>query len=150
MKLRWNCHRVIDRMDLKILNLNSYFAGGQIGSLLANVLGGVILNCDHDRWENIFYYFGGGGILSALLWYFFVFSDPESHPTITAEEKLYLREAIGCTQRKKVSIDRISECLAIGQILTTNHYNLFVFLESRICPMEVHINIGTCMGAHHC
>lgn len=77
----------------------------QIGTLLANLLGGIIIEYVPGGWEAVFYIFGGISVVWFLLWCVLCYNDPSSHPFISESEKLYLKETIGETERKKVGHD---------------------------------------------
>lgn len=70
--------------------------------IIANVLGGIIVQ--FWGWPSVFYVFGILGIVWFVIWCLICFSDPESHPFITEEERDYLAKTIGSTQRDKVTI----------------------------------------------
>ncbi len=53
--------------------------------LLANKLG----------WESVFYVFGVLGIVWFLFWWWLVYDTPQSHPTITRQEKEYILRSLG-------------------------------------------------------
>lgn len=79
-----------------------YYTGVQIGTVLANLLGGIILQYVPGSWEAVFYIFGSASVVWFLLWCVLCYNDPNSHPFISEKEKLYLKETIGETERKKV------------------------------------------------
>lgn len=75
--------------------------GVQIGTVLSTFLSGFIL--EYLGWPSVFYIWGAIGVLWFVFWCLLCFNDPSSHPFIKAEEKKYLQEAIGSTERSKVS-----------------------------------------------
>ncbi|XP_024084290.1 putative inorganic phosphate cotransporter isoform X2 [Cimex lectularius] len=77
------------------------FAGNQIGTVVSSALTGLLLKYWHGGWPNVFYLFGTLGVLWYILWCLTVYSDPDSHPYITQEEKDYLKETLGCLKRRK-------------------------------------------------
>ncbi|XP_065213583.1 putative inorganic phosphate cotransporter isoform X2 [Planococcus citri] len=77
------------------------FTGVQIGTVLANLLGGVILEYMPTGWEAVFYIFGTVSVIWFLFWTVLCYNDPNSHPFITEREKLFLKETIGQTERNK-------------------------------------------------
>lgn len=69
------------------------FAGSQIGTVLGTLLSGVLLK--HYDWSSVFYVFGAMGVVWWLLWDLLCYSDPNSHPWISDDEKKYLEDQIG-------------------------------------------------------
>ena len=98
---------------------NVSVSGGQIGSLFANIFGGLIMNYGDGvgNWPFVFYYYGAAGVLCSLAWYLLLYSNPEEHPHISEKEKLYLQQTIGSTHRKKVSSPTVR--LLISESLPT-------------------------------
>lgn len=72
--------------------------GPQVGSITTNLLTAYIIAV-YKQWEIVFYFWG----LLALVWYvfymFMCFSEPSTHPFITADEKEMLGKEI-----RKVSV----------------------------------------------
>uniref|UniRef100_A0A182MUR7 Major facilitator superfamily (MFS) profile domain-containing protein n=1 Tax=Anopheles culicifacies TaxID=139723 RepID=A0A182MUR7_9DIPT len=66
------------------------FGGGQVGTILGNLLSGVLLH-NIEGWSSVFYFFGGMGVLC----------DPESHPFISEKEKAYLKQELGTLERDR-------------------------------------------------
>ncbi|KAK9693158.1 Major Facilitator Superfamily [Popillia japonica] len=79
------------------------FAGAQLGTILANSLGGVVIHATNS-WASVFYLFGGIGILWFILFSLLCYSDPESHPFISDDEKNYLRKEIPNINNKEKKI----------------------------------------------
>ncbi|XP_073975331.1 sialin-like isoform X2 [Rhodnius prolixus] len=75
------------------------FAGVQIGTVVANVLSGILL--EYYSWPTVFYVFGVVGALWFIVWCLTCYNDPSSHPYITDEERIYLATTIGATARNK-------------------------------------------------
>ncbi|KAL3272432.1 hypothetical protein HHI36_013913 [Cryptolaemus montrouzieri] len=67
------------------------YAGSQIGTVLANSISGALIHSTRT-WASVFYFFGCMGCLWTLLWTLLCYSDPESHPFISTEEKDYLKK----------------------------------------------------------
>ncbi|XP_047119767.1 putative inorganic phosphate cotransporter isoform X1 [Schistocerca piceifrons] len=76
------------------------FAGSLIGNIVANAVSGVVIEATQS-WDSVFYLFGGIGVLWFILWQLLCYSDPNSHPFISDEEKKYLNETIGNVDRKE-------------------------------------------------
>lgn len=86
------------------LNRQFNYSGSQIGTCVSNIVGGYILEyAPGCAWKLVFYVFGSCGIIWYVLWQFLCYNDPQSHPFISEEEKIYLQKEIGCFQRKKVN-----------------------------------------------
>ncbi|KAL6443630.1 hypothetical protein ACFW04_001629 [Cataglyphis niger] len=66
------------------------FAGAQLGTVLANLLSGLILHS--YSWPAVFYVFGGIGLLWFLVWVLICYNNPYEHPFISEREKKYLHE----------------------------------------------------------
>ncbi|CAH0564297.1 unnamed protein product [Brassicogethes aeneus] len=69
------------------------YAGSQIGTVVGNSVSGALIASTND-WASVFYLFGAISIIWVVLWFLLCYSDPESHPFITEEEKKYLSEEI--------------------------------------------------------
>uniref|UniRef100_A0A6B2ED52 Putative permease of the major facilitator superfamily protein n=1 Tax=Phlebotomus kandelakii TaxID=1109342 RepID=A0A6B2ED52_9DIPT len=76
------------------------FGGGLVGTIVGNSISGVLLH-NIDGWGSVFYFFGGLGCLWFVLFVVLCYSNPESHPYITDEEKAYLKEELGTLERDK-------------------------------------------------
>ncbi|GAB0095292.1 putative inorganic phosphate cotransporter [Sergentomyia squamirostris] len=76
------------------------FGGGLVGTILGNSISGVLLH-NIDGWHSVFYFFGGLGCLWFVLFVVLCYSNPESHPFISDEEKAYLKEELGTLERDK-------------------------------------------------
>lgn len=66
------------------------FAGAQLGTVLANLLSGLILHS--YSWPAVFYVFGGMGVLWFLVWVLICYNNPYEHPFISEREVKYLHE----------------------------------------------------------
>ncbi|XP_050432551.1 putative inorganic phosphate cotransporter [Adelges cooleyi] len=75
------------------------FAGVQLGNVLANSLSGYIIYYTSGGWPNVFYFFGFTSLVWFCVWCCTVYNDPHSHPFISVEERNYLCQTIGGTQR---------------------------------------------------
>ncbi|KAM7352154.1 uncharacterized protein ACRADG_004794 [Cochliomyia hominivorax] len=71
--------------------------GGQVGTILGNLLSGVLL--DAYDWPVVFYLFGGLGVVWFIFFCFLCFSDPASHPYIKPSEREYLEREMGSIVR---------------------------------------------------
>lgn len=72
--------------------------GGQVGTILGNMISGVLL--DAYDWPVVFYFFGGLGFLWFIIFVFICYSDPTTHPFIKPSEKEYLTKEMGSIGRK--------------------------------------------------
>nr|CAD7199800.1 unnamed protein product [Timema douglasi] len=77
------------------------FAGAQIGTVVSTALSGALLHYTSWGWPSVFYTFGLMGVLWFILWVLLCYNDPSSHPFISDEEKKYLDETLGSTDRGK-------------------------------------------------
>lgn len=66
------------------------FAGAQIGTVLSNILSGLIL--DSNTWPAVFYVFGGIGVLWFVIWVLICYNNPYEHPFISEREVKFLHE----------------------------------------------------------
>lgn len=73
--------------------------GGQVGTIMGNLLSGVFLESYH--WSFVFYFFGGLGVVWFVIFIFLCFSDPSSHPFIKPSEREYLIKEIGTIGRNE-------------------------------------------------
>ncbi|ALC39778.1 dmGlut, partial [Drosophila busckii] len=73
--------------------------GGQVGTILGNMVSGVLL--DAYDWPWVFYFFGGLGVIWFVIFIFLCFSDPSSHPFIKPSEREYLVKEIGTIGRNE-------------------------------------------------
>ena len=46
-------------------------------------------------WESVFYVFGVLGLVWFLFWWWLVYDTPQSHPTISRQEKEYILKSLG-------------------------------------------------------
>jgi sugar phosphate permease len=69
--------------------------------VLANKLG----------WESVFYVFGVLGIVWFLFWWWLVYDTPQSHPTISRQEKEYILRSLG--RYTSHALDYILESLSL-------------------------------------
>ncbi|XP_058815568.1 putative inorganic phosphate cotransporter isoform X1 [Topomyia yanbarensis] len=76
------------------------FGGGQMGTILGNLISGLLLH-NIEGWSSVFYFFGGMGVLWFILFTVLCYSNPESHPFISDKEKEYLQKEMGTLSRDK-------------------------------------------------
>jgi ACS family sodium-dependent inorganic phosphate cotransporter len=55
-------------------------------------------------WPSVFYVFGSLGVLWFIAWTLLCYNDPQSHPFISDEERIFLEKSIGGIDNKKVSL----------------------------------------------
>jgi MFS transporter, ACS family, solute carrier family 17 (sodium-dependent inorganic phosphate cotransporter), other len=67
-----------------------YLSGSPVGTIIAFPLTTWVITS--FGWPAVFYIFGALGALWVILWHFFGASSPESHPTISDEERRYIVE----------------------------------------------------------
>ncbi|CAH0564298.1 unnamed protein product [Brassicogethes aeneus] len=78
------------------------YAGGQIGTIVSNLISGTLIHNTHD-WASVFYLFGGLGLVWVVLWHLLCYSSPETHPFISDEEKEFLRKELGSVSNEKLA-----------------------------------------------
>ncbi|XP_046659305.1 putative inorganic phosphate cotransporter isoform X1 [Homalodisca vitripennis] len=78
------------------------FAGAQIGNVVSMAVGGLLMRYTEGGWVNVFYVFGAIGLVWLALWEILCYSEPESHPFISDEEKQFLMtQSVGQLKRRK-------------------------------------------------
>ncbi|KAL0272128.1 UNVERIFIED_CONTAM: hypothetical protein PYX00_005217 [Menopon gallinae] len=67
------------------------YAGAQFGTVVSMPLSGLLSEYGFaGGWPSIFYVFGAIGTLWCLIFFFTVYEDPESHPSISPQERKYI------------------------------------------------------------
>uniref|UniRef100_A0A8C0N542 Major facilitator superfamily (MFS) profile domain-containing protein n=1 Tax=Canis lupus familiaris TaxID=9615 RepID=A0A8C0N542_CANLF len=66
--------------------------GAQLGTVISLPLSGII--CFYMNWTYVFYLFGIVGIIWFILWIFLVSETPETHKTISRQEKEYILSSL--------------------------------------------------------
>ncbi|XP_043919793.1 sialin-like isoform X2 [Protopterus annectens] len=74
-------------LERSILLTISY-AGTQLGTVISLPLSGII--CYYLDWTYVFYIFGAAGVLWFIFWTLFVSDTPETHKSISLEEKEHI------------------------------------------------------------
>ncbi|XP_067135474.1 vesicular glutamate transporter 2-like [Centruroides vittatus] len=69
------------------------FCGSYAGAVLGMPLSGMLIN--NLGWASSFYFYGLLGILWYIVWLAVVFERPSKHPTISAEERIYIEHSLG-------------------------------------------------------
>ncbi|GFS35976.1 putative inorganic phosphate cotransporter [Trichonephila inaurata madagascariensis] len=70
------------------------YTGSNIGTVFTLTISGIL--CDSNflgGWPSVFYVFGASGCFWLILWTFLVFDTPDSHPRISRDELLYIRQS---------------------------------------------------------
>ncbi|GFR00304.1 hypothetical protein TNCT_75011 [Trichonephila clavata] len=70
------------------------YTGSNIGTVFTLTISGIL--CDSNflgGWPSVFYVFGASGCFWLILWTFLVFETPDSHPRISRDELLYIRQS---------------------------------------------------------
>ncbi|CAI9739924.1 uncharacterized transporter slc-17.2-like-like [Octopus vulgaris] len=71
------------------------FAGQFIGSIVGLSISGFLCVYGFDNgWGSIFYIFGGISLVFSCVWFYIVYDNPDVHPTISEEERSYLKRTI--------------------------------------------------------
>ncbi|XP_014391262.1 PREDICTED: sialin isoform X3 [Myotis brandtii] len=74
----------------KLLTIS--YAGAQLGTVISLPLSGII--CVYMDWTYVFYLFGIVGIIWFVLWIWLVGNTPETHKTISHQEKEYILSSL--------------------------------------------------------
>ncbi|XP_023322826.1 putative inorganic phosphate cotransporter isoform X3 [Eurytemora carolleeae] len=69
------------------------YSGSQFGTVIALPLSGYL--ADEFGWESVFYVFGVLSLIWFLAWAFLISDSPDTHPTISREERDYIKRSIG-------------------------------------------------------
>nr|WDE40214.1 vesicular glutamate transporter-like protein [Schizocardium californicum] len=81
----------MERSRLVTLSFSGSYAGAVVGLPLSGFL------TDYAGWPAVFYVYGVFGITWSIFWFFIIHEKPDNHPTITDEERIYIKESIGET-----------------------------------------------------
>ncbi|XP_029656179.1 uncharacterized transporter slc-17.2-like [Octopus sinensis] len=77
------------------LLVGSAFAGQILGSIVGLSSSGLLcVYCFDNGWGSIFYVFGGISLVFSCVWFYVVYDSPDVHPTISEEERSYLKKTI--------------------------------------------------------
>ncbi|KAM8779028.1 sialin isoform 3-T3 [Rhynchonycteris naso] len=74
----------------KLLSIS--YAGAQLGTVISLPLSGII--CFYMNWTYVFYFFGVVGIIWFVLWIWLVSDTPETHKTISHQEREYILSSL--------------------------------------------------------
>lgn len=67
-------------------------SGSYIGSMFSLSFGGVIVKL--LNWQAVFYMIGSIGVLWTILWFLFTAETPDKHPSISDDEKEFIRSSL--------------------------------------------------------
>ena len=82
----------------------NYTKGTQFGTMISFPLSGWLCDLDADGgWPLAFYVPGVVGILWLVAWIFLVYNNPQEHPRIKEDEKLYILASTGITKQRSVN-----------------------------------------------
>ncbi|KAG5866032.1 hypothetical protein JTB14_029840 [Gonioctena quinquepunctata] len=76
------------------------YAGGQIGTIVSNSVSGWLINAT-NAWASVFYVFGTAGIIWFIVWVLICYSEPDTHPFISDNEKIFLRKELDNSKEKR-------------------------------------------------
>lgn len=67
------------------------YAGAQFGTVISMPLSGILSDVDFfGGWPSIFYFFGAISTVWCVFFFFTVYEDPDSHPTIDEDERKHI------------------------------------------------------------
>lgn len=69
------------------------YSGAQFGTVISLPISGILAN--KLGWESVFYVFGVLGIIWFVFWWWLVYDTPQSHPTISRQEKEFILRSLG-------------------------------------------------------
>lgn len=78
-----------------------------------------------ERWPGVFYFFGVAGLAWFAGWSLFVFSDPQSHPRLAADELAYLERTVKITPREPSTPRETPNPRAPARCRATQHARLW-------------------------
>ncbi|XP_068130532.1 sialin-like isoform X2 [Hyperolius riggenbachi] len=109
----------------RLLSLS--YAGAQLGTVVSLPLSGLI--CYYMDWAYVFYIFGLLGVLWFLLWYFLASDSPQSHHSISDNEKEYILSALKheVFQDKEVLVCEMLKSLPLWAIAVAHFSEAFSF-----------------------
>ena len=68
--------------------LKSFILGAEAGTVLCLTISGIL--ADSHGWECTFYVWGAFGMVWCLLWTLLIYENPDDHPRISEDEKIYI------------------------------------------------------------
>ncbi|XP_036368725.1 sialin-like [Octopus sinensis] len=69
------------------------FSGQTLGTIICMSISGFLCEYGFDNgWGSIFYLFGGTTLLFSCVWFCVVYDNPDDHPNINEEERVYLNK----------------------------------------------------------
>ncbi|XP_064103173.1 putative inorganic phosphate cotransporter [Macrobrachium nipponense] len=78
------------------------YAGAQFGTVVSLPICGLLCQSDFlGGWPSVFYVFGVLGLLWFIFWMLLISNTPESHPTISLEEKIYIQTTLNDALKAK-------------------------------------------------
>ncbi|KAF4526241.1 hypothetical protein B566_EDAN001926 [Ephemera danica] len=90
------------------------YAGSHFGTVLSMPLSGYLCSIEGipgGGWPLAFYLTGGLGIAWFVAWMFLVSDSPDTHPSISQEERSYINHSLGnCTHSKEKRATRVPWC----------------------------------------
>jgi MFS family permease len=78
--------------------------GNLVGTVAGTALSGVLMQYTDGGWPSVFYLFGSLGVLWFIFWIFLFYNNPQSHPFISEEERIFLEKNIDGISNRKVSV----------------------------------------------
>lgn len=82
------------------------YAGAQFGTVVSMPLSGLLSEYGFaGGWPSIFYVFGLVGTIWCIAFFWMVYEDPDSHPTITPQERKYILHSLWGSSGASVSIN---------------------------------------------
>ncbi|XP_068248075.1 putative inorganic phosphate cotransporter [Palaemon carinicauda] len=78
------------------------YAGSQFGTVVSLPICGLLCQSDFlGGWPSVFYVFGVLGLVWFIFWMLLISNTPESHPTISLEEKIYIQTTLNHAVNEK-------------------------------------------------
>lgn len=123
------------------------YNGANFGTILSIPLTGYLCAFE-GGWPYSFYIFGLAGIVWCFFWWLLVFSSPETHPTISYEEKTYIESSLERTDNEldtsneSVPWKSIFTSAPLWALLITTWWVLDSLLEVSLIRSFIHYSSG--------
>ncbi len=118
--------------DERSVTMSFAFAAMPLASALNSPITSSLC-CMDGGWPNVFYWQGGVAAAWLLLYVLLAHDDPDTHPTITEEERAYLQYDCPSSKKKKVNFFKVpwfsmARCRAVWTLIITHFCSSWVFI----------------------
>ncbi|XP_064637290.1 sialin-like isoform X2 [Lineus longissimus] len=106
-------------------------AGSNLGSVIAMAASGALCQSNFlGGWPSVFYLFGGLACVWYIFWLFLVFSEPNTHPRISIEEKTFINTALlrtGKETRRSLPWKAVIRSMPVWALIVGTSFAYFQF-----------------------